>query len=266
MPPCAQALGKTIAALVAAAATLAPVGPGAAPAVSTLPTRLEQHTLMLAAAAHSSSAADAPAQAARYIEIALASQGHIVSRRDYRHQGQAMHSIEVTVGTSAGGHRPSRVLVIGASYASSTRRNDGETAVVIELARLLKGLRPAEGTELKFVFFVNGVSDDTGNFIAFAGTRGAAEQVRKTLASFRAAFPTEGLAAPAYVEGVTLLGDGSHRQVGDPALMITDIAFLHYPYSHTRNATYDQRDYASMARNIAGLARLVAGIAAPASM
>lgn len=264
MPVCVHAFCKTLAALAAVAA-IAPVSLGGAAPLPALSARLEQHALMLAASAR---ATDAPTQSARYIEVMLASQGHAVSRRNYLQQRQLVHHIEVTVSNPASAHRPARVLVIGASHVPRTTSSNSETAAVIELARLLKGVRPAEGTELKFVFFVSGVSPDTGNFLAFAGTRGAAELVRKTLASFRAAstFPAEGLAAPAYIEGVTLAGHASRRRYGDPALMITDIAFLHYPYSHTAQREPPRSDYAGMARSVGGLAKLVAGMAAPASM
>jgi hypothetical protein len=259
MPPCVRALCSTRVATAAMAALLL-LGTGAARAAPTLAERLEQHALMLAAAARSSNPDDAPEQAARYIETVLASQGHTVSRHDYPRQGQPMHQIDVTVANPATALPAERVLVVGAAYASSTRRNDNETAAIIELARLLKRLRPAQGTELKFVFFVNGMSPETGNFIAFAGPRTAAELVRKTLATFHATLPAEGLAAPAYVEGVTVLGHGG------TTLMITEIAFLHYPYSHTLQGALDAHDYAIMARSVASLARVVAAMAAPPSM
>lgn len=262
MPPCVQAYKKTFVA-IAAMASLALFSTGAEPAEPALPSRLEQHALMLAAAARSSSAAGAPEQAARYIETALASQGHAVNRRDYRHQGQPMRQVEVTLSNPATTLPAARVLVVGAAHASSTRRNNDETAAVIELARLLRHLLPAAGTELKFVFFVNAVSPDTGNFIAFAGSRAAAESIRKTLSPFRAALPVEGLAAPAYVEGVTLLSHATHGRRDDPALLITAIAFLHYPYSHTLQ---EATDYAGMARGVSNLAKLIAAIAAPPAM
>lgn len=263
MPPCVQAYKKTIVA-VAAIASLAPCCLGPAPAEPALPSRLEQHALMLAAAARNSSAAGAPEQAARHIETALASQGHAVSCRDYRHQGQPMRQVEVTLSNPATVPPAARVLVVGAAHASSTRRrNNDETAAVIELARLLRHLLPAPGTELKFVFFVNAVSPDTGNFIAFAGSRASAESIRKTLSSFRATLPVEGLAAPAYVEGVTLLSHAAHGRHDDPALLITAIAFLHYPYSHTLQ---EATDYPGMARGVSNLAKLIAGIAAPPAM
>jgi Zn-dependent M28 family amino/carboxypeptidase len=104
---------------------------------------------------------------------------------------------------------------------------------------------------------------DTGNFIAFVGTRESSELVRQALAAFRSGsdFPAEGLAAPSYVEGVTLSDHASYNRYGYPALMITDTAFLRYPYYHTAQDTEDKLDYDSMARVVDGLARTIAALA-----
>jgi Zn-dependent M28 family amino/carboxypeptidase len=104
---------------------------------------------------------------------------------------------------------------------------------------------------------------DTGNFIAFVGTLESSALVRQALAAFRANsdFPAEGLAAPAYIEGVTLSDHSSYRRYGYPALMITDTAFLRYPYYHTAADTEDKLDYPSLARVVAGLARTIAALA-----
>lgn len=259
MPHCIRVLCRTSVATAAMVALVLACA-GAAPSAPTLAARLEQHASMLAAAARSSSPADAPEQAARYIETVLASQGHTVRRHDYRRQGQTMHQVDVSLSNPATALPAARVLVVGAACASNKRRNDNETAAIIELARLLKDLRPAEGTELSFVFFVSGMAPETGNFIAFAGPRNAADLVRGTLATFRAALPAEGLAARAYVEGVTVQGRGGST------LLITEIAFLHYPYSHTLQSAPDTQDYPAMARGVAGLAKVIAALAAPPSM
>jgi hypothetical protein len=43
--------------------------------------------------------------------------------------------------------------------------------------------------------------------------------------------------------------------------MITDTAFLRYPYYHTAEDTPDKLDYASMARVVKGLARTIDSLA-----
>jgi Zn-dependent M28 family amino/carboxypeptidase len=103
----------------------------------------------------------------------------------------------------------------------------------------------------------------TGNFIAFVGTLESSGLVREALAAFRAAsdFPAEGLAAPAHTTGVTLSDHSSYNRHGYPALMITDTAFMRYPYYHTAQDTPDKLDYESMARVVNGLAKTIVALA-----
>ncbi len=103
----------------------------------------------------------------------------------------------------------------------------------------------------------------TGNFIAFVGTLESSARVRQALAAFKAQsdIPAEGLAAPAHVMGVTLSDHASYKRQGYPVLMITDTAFLRYPYYHTAQDMPDKCDYAGMARVVKGLARTVEALA-----
>jgi Zn-dependent M28 family amino/carboxypeptidase len=108
---------------------------------------------------------------------------------------------------------------------------------------------------------------DTGNFIAFVGTSESSKLVAQALAAFRAGsdFPAEGLAAPAYVQGVTLSDHASYNRYGYPALMVTDTAFLRYPYYHTAGDTADKLDYPSLARVVRGLAHTIGALAGTTS-
>jgi Zn-dependent M28 family amino/carboxypeptidase len=111
---------------------------------------------------------------------------------------------------------------------------------------------------------------DTGNFIAFVGTLESSKLVREALAAFRAAsdFPAEGLAAPAHTTGVTLSDHTGYERHGYPALMITDTAFMRYPYYQTNKDkaedTPDKLDYESMARVVTGLEKTIRAIAGAA--
>jgi Zn-dependent M28 family amino/carboxypeptidase len=106
----------------------------------------------------------------------------------------------------------------------------------------------------------------TGNFIAFVGTLESSALVRDALAAFRAAsdFPAHGLAAPAHTTGVTLSDHASYNRHGYPALMVTDTAFMRYPYYHTAQDTPDKLDYESMARVVSGLAKTIVALAGAA--
>ena len=61
--------------------------------------------------------------------------------------------------------------------------------------------------------------------------------------------------------GVTLSDHSSYDRHGYPALMITDTAFMRYPYYHTAQDTPDKLDYESMARVVEGLAKTIGALA-----
>lgn len=292
----------------------------------TLEHRLLHHVSKVAAVEHNTSRPKALENAAGYIEAALSAQGYKVKRQEYTYGGHAVRNLEVSLINTRNNKPPQRIFIIGAHYDSArgapgANDNGSGTAAVLELARLLKGMRVSEGTEVKFVFFVNeeppyfggeGMGSwqhakdlrargqpvaaaliletigyysnakgsqryppglerlypNQGNFIAFVGTLESSELVRKTLAAFKAAsrFPAEGLAAAAYVEGVTWSDHTSYNRHGYPAIMITDTAFLRYPYYHTAEDTPDKLDYQGMARVVEGLAKVIEGIATPTRM
>jgi hypothetical protein len=207
-----------------------------------------------AAAQDQHSASTTLENAAGYIEARLAAQGYSVERRQYQHEGRQVRSLEVSLINVSRNKSPDRIFIIGAHYEPA---RGGGTAAVLELARMLKGMHLGLGTELKFVFFVNeeapGFGDSKqGNFIAFVGAHEASEKVRKTLAAFRTAsrFTVAGAAsAPAY-----------------PAIMITDTAFLRYPYHHAAQHTDGKLDYQTTARAVEALAKVIEAIAGPVQM
>ena len=314
----------TLSSLATVAVTMA--GVAALPAAPPLEQRLSQHVHWVASDEHNTRRPNALEDAASYIEVALMREGYEVKRQQYVFDGHQVRNLEVSVINTSSNKQPGRIFIIGAHYDSArgapgANDNGSGTAAVLELARMLKNVRLAKGTELKFVFFVNeeppylggeGMGSwqhakelrargqpvaaaliletigyysnrrgsqkyppgleklypSQGNFIAFVGTRESSELVRKTLAAFKAAssFPAEGLASASYVEGVTWSDHTSYNRHGYPALMITDTAFLRYPYYHTAQDTPDRLDYDSMARVVERLAKVIEGIAGPAQM
>jgi hypothetical protein len=107
-----------------------------------------------------------------------------------------------------------------------------------------------------------------GNFIAFVGTLESSRLVQDALSAFQAAssVPAHGLAAPAYVQGVTLSDHSAYKHFGYPAIMITHTGFVRYPYykmgETAAEDTPDKLDYASVARVVEGLARTIMALAA----
>jgi Zn-dependent M28 family amino/carboxypeptidase len=95
----------------------------------------------------------------------------------------------------------------------------------------------------------------TGNFLAFVANLGSRGLLREALASFRrnAQFPSEGVAAPAFIPGVDWSDHWSFWQESYPALMVTDTAPYRYPHYHTLQDTPDKLDYERLARVVMGL-------------
>jgi Zn-dependent M28 family amino/carboxypeptidase len=100
---------------------------------------------------------------------------------------------------------------------------------------------------------------DRADFIAFVGDLGARALVTRSISSFRknARFPSEGVAAPAAIPGVSWSDHWSFRKHGYPAIMVTDTAFYRYPHYHLPSDTPEQLDYERMARVTLGLAAML---------
>lgn len=100
---------------------------------------------------------------------------------------------------------------------------------------------------------------DRANFIAFVGDLGAFSLVRRSIKLFRehARFPSEGLAAPSLIPGVSWSDHWSFRKHGIPAVMVTDTAFYRYPHYHLASDTPEKLDYGRMARVTMGLAGML---------
>ena len=81
--------------------------------------------------------------------------------------------------------------------------------------------------------------------------------LQQTISAFReeAAFPSEGIAAPAFIPGVDWSDQRSFWEQGYRALMITDTALYRYPYYHTAQDTPDKVDYERLARVTRALER-----------
>jgi hypothetical protein len=245
------------------------VNPSAAIPGPALAERLRAHVMAIAPAEREPATPAELEAAARYIEITLNTEGYRTRRQEYRADGphgpQLVRNIEVSVARVAPNAKPARIFIVGAHCGSGT-------AAVLELARLLKDMRPSQGTEVKFVFFVDeapgpeGRYLDTGNFIAFVGTLESSRLVQDSLSAFRnvSNLSAHGLAAPAYVQGVRLSDHSSYEHSGYPAIVFTDTAFMRYPYYPTAQDTPERIDYQGTARVVAGLARTIVALAGEA--
>jgi len=223
--------------------------------------RLQQHVQALAP--------DTPGSAMRHIDTALVDIGYTPRSVNDSDDLHASRGIEVSVASLAPGARAQQLFIVGARLG---RDGNSGAAAVLELARAVKHLRPALGTEIRFVFFERSnrpdvpegltlTNQDVGaNFMAFIGSRESSAPVRQALAAFRSdpAHARQGLATPAHVMGVTLYGHASQDR--SPVLVITDTGFLNYPYFNT-GADIDELDAEGMAHVVDGLARTLAALA-----
>jgi Zn-dependent M28 family amino/carboxypeptidase len=96
---------------------------------------------------------------------------------------------------------------------------------------------------------------DQGNFIAFVGNLKSRSLVAESLRLFRkhAKFPSEGIAAPALLPGVSWSDHRSYWKHGYPAIMVTDTAFYRNPYYHSPQDTPDTLDYEKMVYIVNGI-------------
>jgi len=115
---------------------------------------LKAHVSGVASEEHNVGRPEALERSARYIEAALAKLGYVVSRQEFETEGVKVRNLEVSKGAGE------RLVVVGAHYDSArdavgANDNGSGVAALIELARFLKAIQPAQGLEVRLVFYVN---------------------------------------------------------------------------------------------------------------
>jgi len=100
---------------------------------------------------------------------------------------------------------------------------------------------------------------DVGNFIAFVSNVSSRALLKDSIKIFRdvAKIPSEGLSAPADLEGVSWSDHWAFWQQGYPALMITDTAPFRYKHYHKSTDTYKKIDYIRMSRVTYGISHMI---------
>jgi Zn-dependent M28 family amino/carboxypeptidase len=132
--------------------------PPVTPEETELAARLKRHITTIASKPHNIRYAANLEAAARYIEETLAFAGYSVSAQRYTADDVEVRNLEVTIEPTADDPEV-KTIVVGAHYDSvgdvpGANDNGSGTAAVIELARLLKDMKPAH-TRLRLVLFVN---------------------------------------------------------------------------------------------------------------
>jgi len=102
-----------------------------------------------------------------------------------------------------------------------------------------------------------------GNFIGFVSNLSSRKLLREVIVSFRRKkqFPSEGGAFPGFAPGIYWSDHWAFWKMGYHALMVTDTAFLRYPYYHTAQDTQDKIDFEKMSRVVSGLEKIIDDLA-----
>jgi Zn-dependent M28 family amino/carboxypeptidase len=142
-----------------------------------------------------------------------------------------------------------------AVYARAARARGDDIKVMLSLEMVgyfSRGRRSQSYPPLLEFFY-----PDRGDFIGFVSNWRSRSALVKVHEAFRlqCAFPSERLASPALVPGVSWSDQLSFWRMGYPALMVTDTAFYRNPHYHRPTDTPDKLDFDSMACVTAGLAQ-----------
>lgn len=100
---------------------------------------------------------------------------------------------------------------------------------------------------------------DRGNFVAFIGNLRSRSLVTRSLQTFRehATIPSEGVAAPSIIPGISWSDQWSFWKQGYPAIMITDTAPFRYPDYHSPRDTPDKVDFEKMVYVVKGMKKVI---------
>jgi Zn-dependent M28 family amino/carboxypeptidase len=148
------------------------------------------------------------------------------------------------------------------SFVHAKRAKERNEKIVAMLSLETMGYYSETKGSQHYPFPFSYLYPDTGNFIGFVGNLKSGALVRKIVRLFRehAEFPSEGIAAPAFIPGIGWSDHWSFWQHGYPALMVTDTAPFRYRHYHTPEDTEDKIDYEKLARVTIGLKAVVEGL------
>jgi hypothetical protein len=145
--------------------------------------------------------------------------------------------------------------LMGSRQYSRRCRERGEKIVAMLSLETIGCFSDRPGSQ-QYPFPFSRFYPDVGNFVGFVGNTASSRLVQQVVGSFRrhVAFPSEGIAAPGWITGVSWSDQWSFWQESYPALMVTDTAPFRYPYYHTPDDTIDKV-------NLDGLTRVTSGLA-----
>ena len=132
--------------------------PALSPEETAIAARLKTHVTAIASVPHNTKHVANLEASARYIEETLAGLGYKVESQEFDARGVKVRNIAAAIEPTAPAS-DIETIVLGAHYdsyndAPGANDNGSGTAVVLELARLLKDMKPAR-TRIRLVLFVN---------------------------------------------------------------------------------------------------------------
>ncbi|MDR9500606.1 MAG: M28 family peptidase [Desulfurivibrionaceae bacterium] len=138
-------------------------------------------------------------------------------------------------------------------YAGRARERQEDITAMVALETM--GFYSDEPDSQAYPFPLGHLYPDQANFIAFVGNVSSRRLVRQAIGAFRdhGHFPSQGVAAPAFLMGVGWSDHSSFWAEGYPAIMVTDTAFYRYHAYHTPWDTPEKLDYVRLARVVSGL-------------
>jgi len=152
---------------------------------------------------------------------------------------------------------------MGSRRHARRSRERGENIVAMFSVETVGYYSEREGSQ-RYPFPLGLFYPARGDFLAFVSNLGSRALLHEAIMAFRrrAEFPSEGVAAPAFIPGVDWSDHASFWEQGYPALMLTDTAPYRYPWYHSAQDTPDKVDYARLARVVRGLRGMLAELAA----
>ena len=138
-------------------------------------------------------------------------------------------------------------------YADELVARGGQIAAMFSLETI--GYYSERTGSQRYPFPLNLFYPEQGDFLAFVANLASRELLHETIGAFRSAarFPSDGVAAPAFIPGIDWSDQWAFWRHDVPALMITDTAPYRYPHYHLASDTPDKLDYERLARVVAGL-------------
>jgi Zn-dependent M28 family amino/carboxypeptidase len=146
-------------------------------------------------------------------------------------------------------------------YARAARQRGDDIRLMMSLEML--GAYGGQRRSQRYPPIVGWFYPDRANFIAFVSDLPSRPVLKRTVEAFRrvSGFPSEYLAAPSLVPGISWSDHLSFWRQGYPALMVTDTAFYRYAHYHKAQDTPEKLDHASMAQVVEGLAKAIIALA-----